>query len=350
MGWTAIVLAGSRPGRDEFAESHGTDLKALIPVGGVAMVARPVAALLGAPEVDAVRVLAQQPGRIAAVLPRDARLTVEASGATIAATIQALLADPATRFPLLVTTADHVLLDGAIIADFCGQAAGADVAMGLVEKKALDARLPQTRRTWIRFRGGAYSGANLFAFGSREAASAVALWRQVEQDRKKGWRMIAALGVPLLLGSVLRVRTLDQSLASIGKRLGLSIGKVELANPLAAVNVDKPADHILVSAILAGRAALHQGGGPLGTGGRALAQHAFTRARRIDQDPVEECGPGRSQACGRFVGDGRVARAPAFQVLGQVTCPLRMHFVRHQQARAGQQASQVGGLAARRGG
>ena len=57
MNWTALVLAGSRPGRDPFAESHGTDLKALIPVGGVAMVARPVAALLAAREIDAVRVL-----------------------------------------------------------------------------------------------------------------------------------------------------------------------------------------------------------------------------------------------------------------------------------------------------
>jgi hypothetical protein len=53
---------------------------------------------------------------------------------------------------------------------------------------------------------------------------------------------------------VLRVRTLDQTLASIGKRLGLDIRKVELANPLAAVDVDKPADHALVSAILEGRA------------------------------------------------------------------------------------------------
>ena len=254
MTWTALVLAGSRPGRDDFAESHGTDLKALIPVGGVAMVARPVAALLGAREIGAVRVLAQQPDRIAAVLPSDPRLTVEASGATIAATIEAILADPATNYPLLVTTADHALLDGAMIADFSRQAAGADVAIGLVEKVALDARLPQTRRTWIRFRGGAYSGANLFALGSRDALKAVALWRSVEQDRKKGWRMIAALGPAMLLGAVLRVRTLDQTLASVGRRLGLTIRKVELANPLAAVDVDKPADHVLVTAILEGRA------------------------------------------------------------------------------------------------
>ena len=254
LSWTALVLAGSRPGRDEFAESHGTDLKALIPVGGVPMVGRPVAALLAAPEVDAVRVLAQQPERIAAVLPEHEKLSVEASGATIAATIEAILADPATRFPLLVTTADHALLDEAMIADFCAAAAGAGVAIGLVERRALDARLPQTKRTWIKFRGGAYSGANLFAFGSRDAARAVALWRSVEQDRKKGWRMVAALGPALLLGSVLRLRTLDQTLTSIGRKLGLTIRKVELANPLAAVDVDKSADHALVSAILEGRA------------------------------------------------------------------------------------------------
>jgi GTP:adenosylcobinamide-phosphate guanylyltransferase len=252
--WTALVLAGSRPGQDPFAQSHGTDLKALIPVGGVPMVARPVAALLGAAEIGPVRVLAQQVDRIAAVLPDNARVSVEASGATIAATIEAILADPATRFPLLVTTADHALLDAAMIGDFCASAAGADLAIGLVGKHALDARLPQTKRTWIRFRGGAYSGANLFAFGSRDAAKAVALWRSVEQDRKKGWRMVAALGPALLMGSVLRLRTLDQTLASIGKRLGLTIRKVELANPLAAVDVDKPADHALVSAIIEGRA------------------------------------------------------------------------------------------------
>ena len=254
MSWTALVLAGSRRGRDDFAQSHGTDLKALIPVGGVPMVTRPVVALLAVPEIGRVRVLAQQIARIAAVLPTDARLRVEASGATIAATLETILADPATDFPLLVTTADHALLDAAMVADFCTQAAGADLAIGLVEKRALDARLPQTRRTWLKFRGGAYSGANLFAFGSRDVAKAVALWRSVEQDRKKGWRMIAALGPALLLGSVLRMRTLDQTLEDVGRRLGVVIRKVELANPLAAVDVDKPADHALVSAILEGRA------------------------------------------------------------------------------------------------
>lgn len=251
--WSAFVLAGSRPGRDAFAEANGTDLKALIPVGGVPMVARPVAALLKADEVSTITVLAQRPQRIADVLPTDARLSVIPSGDTIASTLDSILSDPSTEFPLLVTTADHALLDAGMISDFCRHAAGADLAIGLVEQRSLMARLPGTSRTWIRFRGGAYSGANLFAFGSSKSARAVALWRSVEQDRKKGWRMIAALGPSMLLGAVLRLRTIDQTLSAVGRKLGLEVRKVELSNPLAAVDVDKPADHELVTAILEGR-------------------------------------------------------------------------------------------------
>ena len=254
MSWTAIVLAGSRPGFDAFAAEHGTDLKALIPIGGVPMVARPVSALLQSADVACVQVLAQQPDRIAEALPKDDRLTVGPSGPTIASTLDVILSDPATRFPLLVTTADHALLDAAMVAEFCAKSAGADLAIGLVERRPLLSRLPATQRTWLKFRGGAYSGANLFAFGSPKAAKAVALWRSVEQDRKKGWRMIAALGPAVLLGAALRLRTLDDTLASLGRRLGLGIRQIELSNPLAAVDVDKPADHALVTAILEGRA------------------------------------------------------------------------------------------------
>ena len=254
MSWTAIVLAGSRPGKDPFAAAHGTDLKALIPVGGVPMVARPVNALLMSPGIRGVCVVAQQPGRIVDALPTNSRLIIKMSGPTIASTLDTILSDPKTQFPLLVTTADHALLNPAMVADFCAKAEGADLAIGLVERRPLMARLPQTKRTWLKFRGGAYSGANLFALGGPEAAKAVALWRSVEQDRKKGWRMIAALGPALLLGAVLRLRTLDQTLTSVGKRIGLSIRKVELSNPLAAVDVDKPADHELVTAIIEGRA------------------------------------------------------------------------------------------------
>ena len=251
---TAVVLAGSRPGVDPFAKAYGTDLKALIPVGGVPMVRRPVEALLASAGVGRIRVLAQQPERIAAALPDHGRISVEASGVTIASTLEAMCADPSVQWPVLVTTADHALLTPGMIADFLGKAEGADIAIGVVSSDALLTRLPQTKRTWLKFRGGAYSGANLFLLGGPQVRSALEMWRTSEQNRKRAWRMLLTLGFSGFLGAVLRLRTLQQTLNSVGEKLGLTIRAVELSDPLAAVDVVKPEDHDLVTAILEGRA------------------------------------------------------------------------------------------------
>ena len=194
MSWTAIVLAGSRPGRDPFAEQFGTDLKALIPVGGEPMVRRPVQALLESASVGGVIIVAQEPDRIAAAVPDASRVSVRISEATIAKTMLELIDRAGVEWPLLVTTADHALLDAATVDEFCGGAAGADIGIGVVERTNLMRRLPATKRTWLKFRGGAYTGANLFALNSRNVVAAIELWRQVEQDRKRAWRVMALLG------------------------------------------------------------------------------------------------------------------------------------------------------------
>lgn len=254
MKWTAVVLAGSRPGRDAFAERFGTDLKPLIPIAGEPMVRRPVRALLESDAVEKILVVSQSPERIAEVLPDDPRVEFQESAGTIAETIERILLKRSGDFPFIVTTADHALLDSEMIGDFAAESEGADLSIGVVERKSLLARLPQTKRTWLAFRGGAYSGANLFAFGSIKALAAIEQWRAVEQDRKKGWRVLSALGPALLLGAVLRLRTLDQSVASMGRKLGINARVITLSNPLAAVDVDKPVDHAIVEAILNGRA------------------------------------------------------------------------------------------------
>jgi GTP:adenosylcobinamide-phosphate guanylyltransferase len=254
MTWTAVVLAGSRPGRDPFAEQFGTDLKALIPVGGEPMVRRPVRALLESGAIGKIIVVAQQPERISAVVPAAGRISVRTSRGTIAKTILELLGDSSLQWPLLVTTADHALLDCATIEQFCNDASGADVAIGVVERTRLLERLPQTRRTWLKFRGGAYTGANLFALRSPKVAPAIHLWRSVEQDRKKSWRVVSVLGPAVLLCVALRLISLDSVLAQLGGKLGLTIKAIRLDNPLAGVDVDKAEDHALAEAILDGRA------------------------------------------------------------------------------------------------
>lgn len=253
-GLTAVVLAGSRPGSDPLAAAFGSDLKALVPVGGKPMVRWPVESLLASERFAMVRVLAQEPERISAALPADPRLVVERSQSTIAATLERLLFDPSVQWPLVVTTADHVLLDCAMIDEFCDLSELADIAVGVVERDTLMARLPNSKRTWIRFRSGAYSGANLFRLSGPKVLPALELWRSVEQDRKKAWSLLWALGPLNFLGAALRIRTIHQTVDRIGERIGARIEAIDLSDPLAAVDVDKLSDHRLVEAILAGDA------------------------------------------------------------------------------------------------
>ena len=82
---------------------------------------------------------------------------------------------------------------------------------------------------------------------------ALELWRSVEQDRKKGWALVWAFGPLNFLAALLRLRTIHQTLDRIGLRLGVKAEAVDLSDPLAAVDVDKLADHGLVEKLLAER-------------------------------------------------------------------------------------------------
>ena len=252
-GLTALLLAGRRPGVDPLAATRGGTLKALIPVAGTPMVAR-VAATLLASEVGQVCVMTQDVDPIAAVLPDDPRIAFLQSGSGIASSIAAALKSGAAPFPLFVTTADHALLRPETIAEFLRGARGADVAVGVVERAVVQSRFPQSKRTWLRFRGGDWTGANLFYFASPAALPVIETWASVEQDRKKGWKLIAKFGVGLLLRALTRTITLNDAVAKAGRRMGANVRMVGLSDPLAAVDVDKVSDLELAEAVLEGRA------------------------------------------------------------------------------------------------
>ena len=252
----AIVLAGSRPGSDPLAGAFGTDLKALVPVAGKPMVRWPVEALLAAERFSQVRVLAQEPERIGEALPAHPRLVIEKSKATIAATLERMCFDPTVQWPLFVTTADHVLLTQDMIDEFCDLGEMADIAIGVVERDNLMERLPRSQRTWIPFKSGAYSGANMFLLSGKKVLPALETWRSIEQDRKKAWSLLWALGPMTFIGAALRLRTIHETLERIGRRLGATIEAVDLSDPLAAADVDKLADHGLVEQILKERASV----------------------------------------------------------------------------------------------
>lgn len=256
---TALLLAGSRPGTDPLAQAAGVPVKPLAPVAGEPMINRPARALLAHPGIARLLILTQQPDLYAAH-PATAWLAdhpdvrFHPSGAGIASTLMDMLDRSDAPYPLLVTTADHVLLDGAMLDQFIAEAAGADIAVAMVERATLLARYPQSRRTWLKFRDGWWSGANLFWFGSGRARAVIALWQEVEQDRKKGWKILAAFGPVALLGALSRILTLRGGIARMGRRFGLTARLVAMARPEACIDADKVEDVALIEQILAMRA------------------------------------------------------------------------------------------------
>lgn len=154
---------------------------------------------------------------------------------------------PADR-PVLLTTADHALLQARWIDAFCERAlvSGADALVGLARLADVQAAFPDSRRTALRFRDGACCGCNLFAFLTPAGLRAPAFWRRMEQQRKKPHRLAAALGVGTLVAYLCGRLTLAAALCRLSDRVGTRIGAVLLDDPHAAVDVDSVADYELV--------------------------------------------------------------------------------------------------------
>ncbi|MEZ5865622.1 MAG: nucleotidyltransferase family protein [Geminicoccaceae bacterium] len=246
----ALVLAGQRPEGDPMAAAAGIALKAFLPVAGRPMLERVLDALKGVPAIGRIAVSIPDPGALAG-------RNVEALATAASPSLSVLAALGHLPPPVLVTTADHALLTPAIIETFLAGAdrSEADLVVGVVERRQIEALVPETRRTYWRFRDGAYSGANLFHLRNEQALAAIAFWRRVESERKRPWRIVRAFGPGLLLGYLLRRHSLAEALRRASAVVGCRVAALALPFGEAAIDVDKPADLVLVERLLRARAA-----------------------------------------------------------------------------------------------
>jgi len=255
--WTAIILAGQRPEGDPMAAYCNVQYKALIPIHGQTMLERVTRALLASAYIRKIVVMAQSPEAlkkgISSDLAEHDHIAFVESNDGIATSVHGVVGTAVAPWPVLVTTADNALLTGEILDFFLQSHAGQDVAVGVVERRIMLAAYPDARRTWLKFRGGAYSGANLFALQNAAAKPALAMWAGVEKDRKKGWKIFAHFGLWLLLRALSRTIGFKDAMAQAGQRIGLRAEPILLPFAEAAIDVDKPADLELVTRVLRAR-------------------------------------------------------------------------------------------------
>ncbi|PHY20423.1 GTP--adenosylcobinamide-phosphate guanylyltransferase [Caulobacter sp. BP25] len=239
----ALILAGSRGGEvDPAAAYAGVAHKGLIVLQGHTLLERVLGAVQAA-GAETIGVSANDETIRSALAGADVKVLPPAAGPSQS------VADGATTlgFPLVVTTVDHALLKPEWIAQFLADTpADADVAVLLASEERVQAAAPQTKRTYLKFRDGRYSGCNLFLLRNENALNVIAVWRKVEALRKQPWKIAAMLGPSFLIRYALGLLTLDEAVARLGKLADVKAAAVRAHDGLAAVDVDKPSDMDLV--------------------------------------------------------------------------------------------------------
>ena len=242
---SALVLAGARPEVDPAAAYAGVSHKALILLKGRTLLERVLSAL-GAAGVARIAVSASDP-QVSAVA---AGLGAEVLAAESGPSLSALRGVEALGTPVLLTTSDHALLQADWIVRFLADAPeDADVCVLLARREVVEAAAPGTKRTYLKFADGDWSGCNLFLLRNPRALAVIELWRSIEADRKRPWRIVRRLGLVTLVRYLAGRVTLAEALQRLSRLCGAKVVAVPSPFGLAAVDVDKPADLDLVRSL-----------------------------------------------------------------------------------------------------
>lgn len=244
-GLAALILAGSRGPSDPMAVAEGVTHKALIPVAGRPMIARVLDALRETPAISRIAISIEDPRTLEGIADDcDILPALSSPASSVLAALQEL------KTPLLLTTGDHALLRPEWITHFLDHLPDADVTAALARSEKVLAAVPGAKRTFLRFSNGAYSGCNLFHLANARAENAARFWLEMEAHRKQPLKLVARLGPVTALRYATGTLSLGDALERLSKLAGARAGVVEMPDGLAAVDVDKPDDLVLVRKIL----------------------------------------------------------------------------------------------------
>lgn len=254
---TALVLAGKRDGTlDPLAAAAGVTHKCLVPVFGRAMIEYPLetlsrcegvgrilvaiddAAILdGLPFVQGLR----EAGRLEFV-----KAELHLVESVVAAARQA-------DFPLLITTADNVLLTEEAVrdCDATGRREQADAVVAFAREEAVKAAHPDGQRRFYKFARGSYSNCNLFWLGSARALATTEVFRSGGQFAKHPKRIVDAFGLSNLILFRLGLLSLDGCFRRLSRRFRLKLRPVVLADGKVAIDVDNERTKGVAEEILA---------------------------------------------------------------------------------------------------
>ncbi len=158
--------------------------------------------------------------------------------------------------PVLITTGDLPMLTGAAIDEFVTASLekGADITYPLIPKSEMERQFPGSVRTYFRLKSGEFTGGNMMLMNPLLVPANRDLGQRLFDNRKNALSTVRVAGlrfaVKFALGQ-LEPADIERRLEEL---LGGTGAAIILNQASLAVDVDKPADVVLVERMLASRA------------------------------------------------------------------------------------------------
>jgi molybdopterin-guanine dinucleotide biosynthesis protein A len=241
----AVIIAGGipRPGDPLWEETRGGP-KAMIAINGKPMIQWIIEAVCLSANIEKIYVVGLPPE---SVLPSTKPLTrIPDQGGIIenlAAGAGAILEEaPSTEYflgissdiPCITTPMiDHLLLHAPT--------PGVDIFYNVIPRPLMESTFPGVRRTFMRFGDGYYCGGDLHVINARRVIPSDNPVRKLVSYRKIPLKLIAVLGIEVLLRTLFFRPTLEVTEQIIFRRTGIVVKT--MISPFAEIgmDIDKPA-------------------------------------------------------------------------------------------------------------
>ncbi|MBN1994576.1 MAG: NTP transferase domain-containing protein [Anaerolineae bacterium] len=253
----AIVTAGGINNPDDplFALT-GIEKKALIPLAGKPMIAWVVDAIWRSGLVEHIAVVGLEPGEVdfgdAPVCFTGAVGDLISNVLTGLDKIRQL--NPSVK-KILLASSDIPLITPEIVRGFVAECGSqeADGYYAIVEERTMEARIPGSKRTFVPFKGGRYSGGDLLLLDIAAAKANEGLLRSLTGSRKNYWNQARMLGLNFIIRFLLRTMTVDEAAERARARLNVNVLVVDTRYAEIGMDLDKPHQYELIKAMLEAR-------------------------------------------------------------------------------------------------
>ena len=245
----AIVLAGGGPDAVSASDPNLPN-KAFVEIGGIALVARVIAALRSSAGVERITVVAPPAthGHVALAAADERR----PDGARMVESLESGLAGAPPDDLVLVAASDLPVLSVAAVGEFLelALARDLDLAYAVVSQREHLYTYPAVPHTWAKMVEGRFCGGGLVALKPRVLPALRGVLDDLGRARKSPLRLAALFGWDIVPRFALGSLTVAAAEARASAILGAPAGAIRCSHPEIAVNVDRPSDVALANGLV----------------------------------------------------------------------------------------------------